>query len=90
VQGALEGHPGGQRLDLVQRDLVVVTHAALVRAEHVVVLHAVTLEQPVSPLSSRTGKFTISSFLGWERISLIDDCRPQKLAAFSNCCWATA
>jgi hypothetical protein len=47
VQGALERHPGGQRLDLVQRHLVVEADAALVGAEHVVVLDAVALEQPV-------------------------------------------
>jgi hypothetical protein len=32
VQRALVGHPRAERLDLVQRDLVVITHAALVRA----------------------------------------------------------
>ncbi len=62
VQGALEGHPGGQRLDLVERHLLVVAHAALVGTEHVVVLDPVALEQtvarrcPGAPGSSRSAR----------------------------------
>ena len=40
----LPGHPGGQRPDLVDVDGGVVAKAAFVRAQHVVVLHAVARE----------------------------------------------
>jgi hypothetical protein len=47
VQGALVRHPGAQRFYLVEGDLMVVSNAALVGTEDVVVLHPIALEQPV-------------------------------------------
>ena len=47
VQRRLEAHPRGQGLHLVEIGLLVVAHAALVRAHDVVVLDAVALEELV-------------------------------------------
>src|ERR1022692_4080865 len=47
VQRRLVGHPGRQRLHLVEGDLLVVSHAALVGAQNVAVLDAVALEHLV-------------------------------------------
>ena len=46
----LPGHVRGERLEEVERDVLVVAHAALVRAAHLVVLDAVRLELPRAAL----------------------------------------
>src|SRR5437762_1506244 len=46
------------------------------------------LNRRYSPLSMRTGKLTISSFLGWDRMLLIEDGRPQISAARVSWSWA--
>ena len=43
-RSVFDGHPGGQRHHLRQRDILVVAHATLARATAQVVLHTITLE----------------------------------------------
>ncbi len=90
VQRALVGHPGGQRLHLVERDLLVVADAALVRAENVAVLDAVALEHPVLSVVHADRKVDDELVLG-----LRQDRRepsgvmPAIFAARSSCACAT-
>jgi hypothetical protein len=86
---ALPGHHRRERLDVVERDGFVEADAALERAEHVVVLDPVALEERISPLSIFTGKWTMTSFFGWLKMRRMYSGSPMICEASSRYFWTT-
>ena len=85
---ALPRHPDGERRALAERDLGVVPDAALRRAEHARVLHAVAGEDDAGPSSSRIGQETMIDRSGCRSRSATPGSTSAYGTAWSN--WATA
>ena len=87
---ALPGHPHGERLDLVEADVLVVADAALGRAATQVVLDAIARETPApSRRPSSPGSGRVSSRRGSRSTRRRPGSRLSRSAAMSNCCCAT-